>query len=238
MDWWREAGVDLQFLDETHPWITNEAPAGQEAAKAGPRPAAPTPEPEPPAPPPVLAQRESWPQKLEDFASWWMTEPALDQGGAHPRVPPRGSAHAELMVLVAEPEASDRDELLSGPLGAFLDSMLAAMGIAAERTYRAAVLPRHTPLADWDAVARSGMGEAVLHHIGLAAPERLVVFGRNILPLLGHDPAQSPANLQNIDHQGKSIPVIAGWDLAALVARPKAQSAFWQRWLDWTDSPL
>lgn len=187
------------------------------------------------APPPLLAERADWPQTLSDFRSWWLSNDTLDQGGIAPRVPPRGSAGAKLMVLVAEPEADDRDTLLSGPLGRFLDAMLDAMGIAPENTYRASVLPRNTPLADWATLAKAGLGELTLHHVALAAPERVMVFGRNILPLIGHDPTQNPASLVNINHQNGIVPLLAGWDLAALLSRPKARSAHWQRWLEWTD---
>ncbi|OCC23233.1 hypothetical protein MB02_13345 [Croceicoccus estronivorus] len=237
LNWWREAGVDLQFLDETHPWIPDQKKTEDELASVGlPRTAAPSPEPAPQQN--SLTQRESLPETLKDFAGWWLNEPALDQGGASPRVVPRGSAHPELMVLVAEPESDDREQLLSGPLGSLLDAMLSAMGVQQEAVYFASVLPRNTPLADWNAIALSGMGAVTLHHISLVAPKRLAIFGRNILPLLGHDPTQSPVSLQKINHEGGMVPVIAGWDLAALLARTKARSAFWQRWLEWTDSPL
>ena len=237
VDWWREAGVDLHFADETQTWIA-KTPKAEDTPAARPRRPAALPEPEAEKLSPILESRDNWPKNLGDFSDWWLDNIALDHGGASPRVPPRGPAQAKLMVLVAEPEADDRETLLSGPLGRFLDAMLAAMDIAPESTYRASILPRNTPLADWNAAARSGMGEVALHHIGLAAPERLIVFGRNILPLLGHDPAQNPASLQKINHQDWSIPVIAGWDLAALLSRTKARAAFWQRWLDWTETKL
>lgn len=234
INWWHEAGVDMHFTDETQSWITETSadpvePDGRRAPRAKP------PEPAASAPPPLLAGRTDWPENLADFSGWWLNHPALDQGGIARRVAPRGPENARLMILVAEPEADDGDILLSGPLGRFLDAMLGAMDIAPKAVYRASVLPRNTPLADWHALAASGLGEVALHHIGLAAPERLMVFGRNILPLLGHDPAQNPASLQNINHQDRMIPLLAGWDLAALLSRTKARSAHWQRWLDWTD---
>ena len=235
MDWWREAGVDLHFVDETHQWIVDSA---EETDHPAPRRAIamPPPEAEQETLPPLLAIRDSWPQTINEFSEWWVKEPALDSGGTSPRVPPRGIMRPELMILVAEPEADDRQELLSGPLGAFLDTMLTTMGVAPERIYRASALPRNTPLADWNAAAHSGMRDLTLHHIGLVQPARVIVFGRNILPLLSHDPAQNPADYREINHRDRKTPVIVGWDLAALLGRAKARSAFWQRWLDWTDT--
>ena len=234
LNWWREAGVDLHFADETQVWII-ETPEPESEAAARPRRAAPPPEPAVEAPPPLLAERANWPQNLADFHEWWRSTPLLDQGGIGPRVSPRGGAGAQLMILVAEPETDDTDQLLSGPLGRFLDAMLGAMEISPENTYRASVLPRNTPLADWAALGKAGLGDITLHHIGLVAPERIMVFGRNILSLIGHDPAQNPASLVNINHQDGNIPLLAGWDLAALLSRAKARAAHWQRWLEWTD---
>ena len=235
LEWWREAGVDLDFRDDAVPWLEEEA--GEQPSPPSPSTVVPAPQ-MAQTPSPAIAQSDNWPQELEAFAGWWLAEPSLDTGGAAPRVPPRGPESPDLMVLVADPEAGDTHSLLSGALGRFLDNMLGAMGVAPDKAYRATVLPRHTPLADWDAIARSGLSGVVLHHIGLVAPKRLLVLGSNILPLLGHDPAQSPASLQKIDHQQGTVPVMAGWDLAALLARSKARSAFWHRWLDWTDQGL
>ena len=234
LNWWREAGVDLHFADEAQVWII-ESPEPESETVARPKRPSPPLEPAEKAPPPLLAERANWPQNLSDFQDWWRTTPMLDQGGIGQRVSPRGVGGAQMMILVAEPEADDSDHLLSGPLGRFLDAMLDAMDISPENTYRASVLPRNTPLADWAALTEAGLGEVTLHHIGLVGPERVMVFGRNILPLIGHDPTQNPASLVNINHQNGIVPLLAGWDLAALLSRPKARSAHWQRWLEWTD---
>ena len=241
LGWWNDAGVDLQFSDEAAIWMQDEpakqappSPSGM-ASNAAARPA-PSREPSAHAPAPVspYPDRASWPQQLADFADWWLGEPSLDAGGASPRIAPRGPEQPALMVLVPEPEAEDREQLLSGAHGRFLDAMLDAMGIPSEQTYRASALPRHTPLADWDLLARHGMGEIMRHHIALVAPQRLMVLGQNILPLLGHDTAQSPAHLRFLNHGDTSTPVFAGWDIGSLLGRAKARSGFWQRWLEWT----
>lgn len=231
--WWREAGVDLAFGDEPVTWLTQETeePA-KPHAQAPIRAAAP----ETQAPPPLTANREGWPGRLEDFGAWWLSAPDLLEGDTTRRVPPRGPASAELMILVAEPEIDDTDVLLGGPQGSFVSNMVAAMGISTDQTYFASVLPRPTPLADWEGLARAGLGEVARHHISLAAPKRLLIFGRTISSLLGHDPAQSSAFLLDINHPDRTIPTLACWDLAAMLVRAKARAGFWQRWLDWTVS--
>lgn len=231
--WWREAGVDLEFGDEPTDWIAAKEIRQPLDAPARGRPAVAAEE----APPARMARnRANWPSSLADFPAWWLAEPALDNGDTSRRVPPRGPAQADLMILVAEPEAEDKEQLLSGPNGRFLAGFLAAADLAEERIYFASVLPRHTPLADWDELAGTGIGDLTRHHIGLVSPRRLITFGGRISSLLGHDPTQSPNFKLDINHGGGEISVLACWDLAALLMRAKARSGFWQRWLDWTVS--
>lgn len=231
LDWWREAGVDAAYSDEPRGWLADpeaEAPAA-EAIK-----------PTKVAPPPVPAAkiggpRAAWPGDLAAFRQWWLAEPLLDEGGLAPRVAPLGDAGAELMVLIAMPEESDRDTLLSGPQGRLLDGFLAAAGLAPEQVYRAAALPRHTPLADWAQLTTQGMGDVLAHHVALARPKRLLVLGRVVLPLCGHDPAQGAQKLRSFNHEGGRVPALFEAGLERLLGNWQLRARLWQRWLDWTD---
>ena len=234
LDWWREAGVDGDLGDAPQCWLPPEiAPeiAGNEAppASLAPKPAAIP-------PPPAAVDRCAWPQAFGEFSPWWLADPWLDEGRTSGRVPPRGVQNPDLMILVAEPEREDGDSLLSGPQGRLLGAMLAAMGIAAESTYLASILPRPMPHADWKAIAARGLGELASHHIALAAPKRLIVFGSTILPLLGHDPAHMSAASAQFQHGGITLPLLAARDLAVLLERPRWKAGFWQSWLDWTEN--
>ena len=227
LDWWREAGVDCDFTDSPHGWIAHEIIA--EPVDQG-SPDAPKRAPAPPA----EIDRSTWPGDLGSFASWWLTEPWLDGGQLGSRIAPRGNEGAQVMVLVAEPERDDTTELLSGPQGRLLAAMLKAMGVALHACYIASVLPRNTPHADWAEAAVRGLGDLARHHIALAAPQRLIVFGSSILPLLGHDPANFSAGAGEFAHSGIRLPMLAARDLAVLLERPRWKAGFWQNWLDWT----
>ncbi|MFM5907024.1 MAG: hypothetical protein ACKOPO_05495 [Novosphingobium sp.] len=231
--WWREAGVDCAFVDEPNAWIAPPETIAP-AAEAG-SPAMPAAFVAPPPPPRarIGGAADLWPRDLAAFQAWWMEEPSLDGGQVSRRVAPRGKAGAALMILVEQCEAQDEDRLLSGPQGDFLRSMLSAMNVREDEVYFAAALTRHTPLPDWQALHADGLGDLTLHHVQLAAPERLMVFGGSIPSLLGHDPTQSAQSLRALNHEGRTIPVLAAHGLDAL-ARPSAKAALWQRWLDWT----
>ena len=230
MDWWRDAGVDCDFADETVQWVKEpEDPAAVVAAQIAARmkPVAPAEKPKPK----LGGEKAEWPTDLAAFQQWWRDEPTL--ADTTRRIPPRGAAGAAVMIVVEQPEAADDESLLSGPQGKLLAGMLAAMGIDEGETYFASVLPRHFPLPDWDSLRQAGIDEILAHHVALVAPQRIIAFGGTIPSLLGNDPTQSPQPLQSFNHEGRTFPALFDRSLDAL-QRGKAKSAFWRRWLEWT----
>lgn len=234
LDWWRLAGVDTDFEDDATDWL-----AVPEAEALAPAEAPPRLEPQRRVPVPELpsiaigGERANWPTDLAAFHKWWLESDTLDAGGSFPRIAPRGAAGAALMVLVPEPEEADRDSLLSGPEGKLLAGFLTATGV--DQSYLATALPRHTPLPDWAQLKADGLGDLLVHHIALAAPKRIIAFGRNILPLLGHDTAQGAATLRVFNHDGVSVPLMAAPTLGELLRSAGRRKQLWQRWLDWTE---
>jgi DNA polymerase len=228
-EWWREAGVDADFADAPRNWLEDPLEMPVEAALA----AVPT-KPAEPALPPLGGARSSWPQSLADFAPWWLAGEDFDTGGTGPRIAPRGVAAAELMVLVPMPEEADRDRLLSAAHGRLIGKMLAAMGIADDAAYLASALPRHARHPDWQALAERGLGDINLHHVHQAAPKRLVVLGRAMLPLFGHDPAQAGAQPRRIALEGCGVPALVSFGPEALLQTPRFRAGLWRSWLDWT----
>jgi DNA polymerase len=228
-DWWLEAGVDSDFADAPRNWL--ERPA----EKAQPVPPAGVPiEPAVPALPPLGGSPSQWPRTLPEFAPWWLASEQLDTGGSGPRVAPRGVPGAELMVLVPMPEDRDGDRLLSGPQGELIANMLAAMAIAEDAAYLAAALPRHVRHPDWAALSARELGKVLVHHVNLAAPKRLLVLGRAMLSLFGHDPAQAGAKPRPIALEGSTVPALVSFGPEALLQTPRFRAGLWRGWLDWT----
>ncbi|MCA1662600.1 MAG: hypothetical protein LC648_10840 [Novosphingobium sp.] len=247
--WWREAGVDLDFADAPTDWLAGaraapslgESPRrrGPQAEGAplearGPRLREDAHGSEEPPKTRIGGDHARWPTTLIEFGEWWLTEPSLDPAPAARRVLPAGPAGAPLMVVVSAPEAEDRESLLSGRQGRLLDAILAAFGHARGEVYLATALPSPAAVTDWAALGAAGMDQVLARHIALAAPRRLIVFGRDISPLLGHDPAQAAQSSLHFSHQGTSLPLAFAPTLEALLERPALKRGLWRRWLDWT----
>jgi DNA polymerase len=75
-----------------------------------------------------------------------------------------------------------------------------------------------------------------LRHIELVSPKRLIVFGSNVLPLLGNDLPKSHPDFLKVNHDGGKIALLVARELGALLERPRWKAGFWQRWLEWTSS--
>lgn len=239
LEWWREAGVDCAFTDAPQNWLeAAAAPVKQQQGAATPPPvpgsgrsAQPL---APAAPETALIAPDSamWPKTLPDFVPWWLSEPTLAPRGL-PRVPPRGPAAAALMVLVPMPAQDDIDTLLSGRTGRLLDAMLAAFGFDPAHVYRASALPARIALPDWAGLAGAGLGAVLARHVALAAPQRLLVFGRSdISALMGHDSAHTAPHLRGFNHDSGSVTARYEYDLETLLTKPGWKAGVWQRWLD------
>lgn len=235
LDWWRDAGVDHAFVDQPQDWLAEARPA-------------PPPPPVKPMKPlrelaaerndsPVIVRvgdAAGWPQDLEGFTGWWLSEPALAPAGLR-RLPPCGPATAKLMVLLPMPGADDSEALLDGRGMRLFDAMIAAMGLARADIYLASALPAHVPAPDWTLLAQAGLGDVLLHHIRLAAPERLLILGASgISALLGHDPPNLAQTLRAINQDSPPLAAMPAWDIEAMLARPALKGALWKRWLEWT----
>ncbi|MEW9853676.1 hypothetical protein [Novosphingobium sp. M1R2S20] len=229
LDWWRQAGVDCAFEDAPRSWLPDpqepESASGKKPARA--RRIEVIEQPDTPAP--LIL-----PQDLESFHAWWMTTSELDPGSVSSRVAPRGDANPALMILAATPEDCDRERLLSGPEGGIIDAFLQAAQVPENDVYRASVLPCHSPGADWSPEANRVAAEALARHIALVRPQRILVLGFIILPLLGHDSPQVPAVSLDFKHEGASTPMLALRRIPAAASRPRWKAALWQAWLEWT----
>lgn len=238
LEWWGVAGVSYDFSGDGEAWLKEESeeapllatPLTSDSKKSERDASAEE------KIVPLGGGSDNWPKDLAAFRKFWLEDKTLDDGGTHPRLASRGEAGAKLMVLIPMPEASDSDILLGGQQGILIANMTKAMGYKQADVGIIAALPRHMASPDWQGLAARGLGDLLEHHIGLAGPERLIMLGRGILPLLGHDPAQAPATINQTSIQGTKLPSLVGFAPERLLQHAKSRAGLWRRWLEWSGS--
>lgn len=240
LDWWREAGVEDDYRDEATSWLA-EPEAEQAVASTKPAKA-----PEEPKQTPIERAFEGtqnsariggpadhYPDSLEKFREWWMSDATLSSAGPERRLPPRGVSGAKLMILVPDPMEGDADALLSGAPGRFLEAILRAMSIAPHEAYLASALPAPATLPDWQDLGARGLSDVTRRHIALATPHRVLAFGRSLAPVF--DIAPEAARDPGVVHAGdRTLPLMLAPELGELARSAPRRRNFWNRWLDWT----
>ena len=232
LEWWSLAGVDADFVEEPCDWL--EVPADVAKPEVAP----------PPAPRRQTAHQravsrtsdatfggpaDAWPKTFEDFAQFWASEPSLDGNLTRPRIAARGPVGAKLMTLVAMPEENDTERLLSGREGALLSSFLSAASLDEDAVRIASILPCRTVAPDWSRAGEDGVAEFTRHHVALARPQRLLVFGKGLKPPLGLADGEAALALGDL-----TVPVIFAPRLDRLLRQPGQRKQFWNQWLEWT----
>lgn len=225
LEWWREAGVDLDYADEPAAWLRE--PEVEAEAEPTPPPRTVPRVSATPALDRALAREPGstiggdparWPADLAAFRDFWLTEPSIDPGALSERAAPLGEAGASLMILTGQPDEGDREALFSGDQGALLGRIFKAMGLDEGQAYLASALPRCTPLPDWDDLAARGLADLTRHHIALARPQRLIVFGRASEMLA----------------RGSGLPTLVAPQLETLARSVAHKRRFWNDWLEWS----
>jgi uracil-DNA glycosylase family 4 len=162
LSWWQEAGVDTLIAEAPRDWLAPMAKAQAAAPEMPPAPA------------------DAPPADLDAFRAWFGDGALLPLGApGAPRLRPSGDPGAGLMILIDMPGPDDvaAGTLLSGTPGALFDRMLAAIGLSRETIYLASMSPFRTPTGTLDAGTAERLAGIARHHIGLAAPRALLLFG-------------------------------------------------------------
>lgn len=235
-EWFREAGVDLDFVDEPVSWLA--PPEAEQKARKQEQVKQAQIDKRPKEPANALERAlsgeaqtqigggpDGWPQDLVAFRKFWTEDASLSSLGSGTRIAPRGEAGAELMVLVAQPDEGDAEQLLAGLQGTVLSVIMQAMQLSEGQTYLASALPQRMAMPDWDGLAKQGLGALTRHHVKLAAPKRLILFGRNLASLLDDGSGGGKVG---------DVPVMIAPSLENLARSAGRRTRFWNQWLDWT----
>jgi uracil-DNA glycosylase family 4 len=204
LDWWEEAGVDTIVGEVPRDWLNPKA-----TTRAAP-------------------VADALPDSLEAFQVWLAT--SADVPLASPtasRAAPTGDPASRLMVMIDMP--SPEGGLLGGEAGAMFDRMLAAIGRGRDSIYLAPLSPARTPTGSIDAASVARLGEIARHHVGLAAPKALLLFGDLCgKALLGLAVAEGRAKWHQVVTPAGPIKTLVTIRPEKLVDRPAFKKYVWE----------
>ena len=160
LKWWQEAGVDTLVAETPRDWL-NPAP------------------PQAPSPAAAPAAAPAMPDRLDAFQDWLLSADIPLASPSAVRVGPAGDPGSGLMVLVDMPSVGDLEAglLLSGEDGALFDRMIGAIGRSRETLYLAALSPIRAPSGTLAPAVAAELATIARHHVALAAPKALLLFG-------------------------------------------------------------
>ena len=162
LQWWADAGVDVMIDEAPRDWLRPKS-------KAPPAPAAS-----------AVPPQERLPDQLELFRGYLRDSTSLPFASPTARrVCPAGDPAAGLMILTDMPAAEDctTGTLLSGDVGKLFDRMLAAIGRDRQSIYLASLSCLRSPDGRFNTESASQCTTLARHHVGLAAPRALLLFG-------------------------------------------------------------
>jgi DNA polymerase len=134
------------------------------------------------------------------------------------------------MVMTDMPGAEDcaAGTLLSGEDGRLFDRMLAAMGRSRESIYLASLSCFRSPSGSFTSATAQECGRLARHHIGLAKPRALLLFGdAPAKALLGGAVIQMRARWHDLPTHAGPVRTIVTFSPSYLLKVPAAKAAAW-----------
>lgn len=212
LQWWADAGVDMLVDEQPRDWLRPKAKA--------------------PAPAPAPAeQADALPDQLELFRAYLRESDRLSFASpSAPRVCPSGDPASGLMMMIDMPAAEDcsAGTLLSGEAGRLFDRMLAAIGRDRGSIYLASLSCLRSPDGRFTAPTSAQCATLARHHIGLVAPQALLLFGDACSKaLLGLPVAQARGRWHEIATHAGPIRTIVTMPPHYLLQQPRAKAHVW-----------
>jgi uracil-DNA glycosylase family 4 len=214
LSWWAEAGVDTLVEEAPRDWLR---PRAREAPQ--PAPAAPE------------VPGEALPGQLDLFQAWLASSDRLAFAApAVPRVCPAGDPASGLMILADMPTGEDcaAGTLISGEAGRLFERMLAAIGRNRESIYLAALSCIRSPSGQLGGEAAKSCAALARHHVGLASPKALLLFGDACAKaLLGLSVAQARGRWHSLETHAGPVKALVTIAPRQLLDSPRLKALAW-----------
>lgn len=211
--WWAEAGVDAMIDEGPRDWLRPKVATAPVIAKTAER------------------EADELPAQLGLFQAWLKDSIALPFAApAAPRVCPSGDPASGLMIMADMPAHEDcaSGTLLSGEAGRLFDRMLAAIGRDRASIYLASLSCLRSPDGRFTSEAATQCATYARHHIGLAAPRALLLFGDACAKAMtGLSVAQARGRWHEIATHSGPVKAIVTLPPDYLLKQPSAKAHAW-----------
>jgi uracil-DNA glycosylase family 4 len=211
MRWWLESGVDVAVQEDSRNWFTL-APAPDRQL----------------APAPVANINPLDHSTLSELRQWLSSSADLPLAAATAkRILPVGPENAPVMLLTDAPALEDftAGRPIGGEAWELAQRMLAAIGIGAEESYSATLSCFHAPGSRMSEKERQSCVEIARHHIRLAKPQRLLLFGDGpSITLLGKPLLQARGHVHKIE----GVRTVATFHPRQLLKRASDKALAWK----------
>ena len=213
LSWWEEAGVDTIVGEEPRDWLASPKSVVAKVVE------------------PVPAPAEILPDNLSTFQAWLAATDAIPFASPSARrVSPAGDPAAGLMVITDMPTAEEAatGTIFSGEAGALVDRMFKAIGRDRETIYLAPFSPIRPSVGRIDADGVRFLTDVMRHHIGLAAPKALLIFGDSCSrALLGEPMTQARGRWHDIETPQGPVRALVTIRPQELLTQPKLKAHAW-----------
>ena len=217
LSWWEEAGVDTLVDEEPRDWLAGPKPAGAKAAEP------------PEAPAPVAV--EPIPTDLPAFQAWLATTDTLPFATPSARrVAPAGDPAAGLMAITDLPDAEEvaAGRIFTGETGALVARMFAAIGLDRDTVYLAPFSPIAPPTGRIEKAGVETLTRVMRHHVGLAAPRALLIFGDSCArALLALKMAEARGRWHEVETPAGPVRALVTIRPQQLLKQPNLKSLAW-----------
>lgn len=219
LSWWAEAGVDSLVDEAPRDWLR---PKSREDAAPAPAP----------APIPVRETLdEPLPGQLDLFQAWLASSDRLAFAApSTPRLCPAGDPASGLMILADMPSGEDcsTGTLISGEAGRLFERMLAAIGRDRSTVYLAALSCIRSPSGQLNSDSMKSCAALARHHIGLAAPKAVLLFGDSCAKaLLGFSLPEARGRWHEIATHAGPVRALATIAPRHLLDSPRMKAMAW-----------
>ena len=219
LEWWRDAGIDMLVDEAPRDWFAAPPADRPAVAAAGPVVA------------PGALPAAALPGEIGAFLAWRLGAEAPEAAWRGVSLAASGPVQARVMVLVDCPDKDDGDAgtLLGGETGRLFDRMLAAIGLDRTTVHLAAVCARRPVAGRMPSDMEARLGEIARHHVGLVAPERLLLMGNAASrAILAAEMPQTRGSLHPVNHRNGKTGAVASFHPRFLIEKPAAKAEAWK----------